>query len=246
MTGFERDHADSSLIVQTPEGVEFVLYPAGLPIRICAAGIDLCAQGVILISFLVLSYFLGLGEITGDWLILILSFLLNWFYHTAFELFGHGQSPGKRILGLRVLRGDGSPLSPGASFMRNLLRFADTFLFLYLIVLLCMAASRGFRRLGDWAADTLVVYTSQSQAPVRGAAMPWIASLAPVNPPRRLSWEEKQGILMFARRYPLLGKARADEIAGAYVESLWGKVGSGGAEYLLGIARRLNVIGATP
>jgi hypothetical protein len=35
-----------------------------------------------------------------------------------------------------------------------------------------------------------------------------------------LSGEEKQGILMFVRRYPLLGKARADEIAAPYVRAL--------------------------
>jgi uncharacterized RDD family membrane protein YckC len=248
MTGFERGHTDSSRVVTTPEGVEFVLYPAGLLVRICAGGIDLCAQGMILLVLVIGTYLAALGDraFTGTWLTMILMFGVDWFYHVAFELLGGGQSPGKRIFGLRVVQSDGSPVTPGASLLRNLLRFADTFMFLYLIVLVCMAASRGFRRLGDWAADTLVVYTSPSQVPVRRDPLPWISALPAVNPPRRLSYEEKQGILMFARRYPLLGKARGDEIARDYVEGLRGGAEASGhgtagpAEYLLGIARRLS------
>jgi uncharacterized RDD family membrane protein YckC len=243
MTGFERGHTDSSLVAQTPEGVEFALYPAGLPIRACALGIDTGIQWLIIIALVIAYSQTGLGNLTGQWMLLILTFCIDWFYHVISELFGRGQSPGKRIMGIRVVRGDGAPVSPGASFLRNLLRFADTFLYLYHIALVSMAASPGFRRLGDWAADTLVVYTSQ--APARRAALTRISGAAPVNPPRRLSYEEKQGILMFARRYPLLGKDRGDEIARGYAGLLRGQgpedsPGLSPAEYLLGIARRLS------
>ncbi|GHV70158.1 RDD family protein [Spirochaetia bacterium] len=241
--------ADSSLAVQTPEGIEFILYPAGLPIRMCAAVIDSCVQWIIIITLFVVSYLLDFESIFGTWILLIMIFLVDWFYHVTCELCWRGQSPGKKILGIRVVRGDGSPVNPGSSFLRNLLRFADTFLFLYIIVLLCISVSRGFRRLGDWAADTLVVYTSQAQAPVRRSAMPWLQAVELVNPPRRLSYEEKQAILMFARRYPLLGKERADEIAHDYTEILRGEGGIENAPlpqeqddsgYLLGIARGLS------
>jgi hypothetical protein len=125
-------------------------------------------------------------------------------------------------------------VNPGASFLRNLLRFADTFLFLCPIALVTMLASRGYRRLGDWAADTLVVYTPRSlSVSVRPAlvslarkggaagqgtpgaeADPGIEGRAALS---TLSGEERQGILMFAGRYSLLGRARADEIAAPYV-----------------------------
>jgi len=245
---------DSALPVQTPEGIEFVLYPAGLLIRACAWVIDCFFQGALLLVVVIA------GSLTlGPWFFLILIFVLDWFYHTAFDVFCRGQSPGKRIMGIRVVRGDGSPVNPGASFLRNLLRFADTFLFLYLIAFVCMVASPGFRRFGDWVADTLVVYTANARLPARFSSpvltrsgMPWLEDFPPVSPaPGKLSWEEKQAILMFARRYPLLGKDRSDEIAGIWAARLRAGLSPGdeisvletettASAYLLGIARTLG------
>ena len=229
--------------MQTPEGIEFILYPAGLPVRACAWAIDRFIQGILMTAILITAGLLG--EALGIWLTLILIFVLDWFYHAAFEVFCRGQSPGKRIMGIRVVRGDGSPVNPGASFLRNLLRFADTFLFLYLIAFICMLASPGFRRLGDWVADTLVVYTANALAPgsftspvLRRPGMPWLADIPMVSPSRKLMFEEKQAILSFARRYPILGKARADEIAKTWA----GKSAASGTDsaYILGIARSIG------
>ena len=254
MKRFASSPMDSALPVQTPEGIEFVLYPAGLLIRACAWVIDCFFQGALLLVVVIA------GSLTlGPWFFLILIFVLDWFYHTAFDVFCRGQSPGKRIMGIRVVRGDGSPVNPGASFLRNLLRFADTFLFLYLIAFVCMVASPGFRRFGDWVADTLVVYTANARLPARFSSpvltrsgMPWLEDFPPVSPaPGKLSWEEKQAILMFARRYPLLGKDRSDEIAGIWAARLRAGLSPGdeisvletettASAYLLGIARTLG------
>jgi uncharacterized RDD family membrane protein YckC len=233
-------YADSSLGVETPEGVEFVLFPAGPLIRSCAWGIDQMIQGALMVALMLVSDTLrGQG---GVWVVLILVFCLDWFYHVAWETLCRGQSPGKRIMGLRVVRSGGMPVNPGASFLRNLLRFADTFLFLYPIALVSMTASRGFRRLGDWVGDTLVVYTAQSLSPrLSGPLLKTPLSVFPVPaPPVALKGKEKRGLRMFAQRYPLLGKARADEIAGPYAASLKGLETWEGedspAEYLLGLA----------
>jgi uncharacterized RDD family membrane protein YckC len=237
-------YADSSLGVLTPEGIEFALFPAGLPIRACAYGIDKMIQWLLTALLFLASGVLR--DAAGMWLTLILLFGVDWFYHCACELFFRGQSPGKRIMGIRVVRDDGSPVSPGASFLRNLLRFADTFLFLP-VAFISMAASRGFRRLGDWAAGTLVVYTPKALALPRYSGGPGPAEFAPLVPPAGLSHEEKRAILMFARRYPLLGAARAEEIARPYVSALGAVSGAGGPSapaYLLGIARKLA--GETP
>ena len=262
MTGYEYDRADSTLRVQTPEGIEFVLYPAGLPIRACAWAIDNVIQGVLLIGIIITAGVLD--RVVGTWILFLLLFILDWFYHMAFEIFFKGQSPGKRFMGIRVVRGDGSPINPGASFLRNLLRFADTFMFLYLIAFICMLASPAFRRFGDWAADTLVVYTAKARAPGRFISpalnqpgMPWLSQIPMVSPMEKLSYEEKQTLLMFARRYPLLGKARADEIAKIWTEKLqaahaenYAPESSGderklsadtaASDYLLGIAHTLS------
>ena len=234
---------DSVLRVQTPEGIEYYLYPAGLAVRACALAIDSLIQGILLLIFII---FTGLlGRATGMWFLFILSFVINWFYHSAFDIFNRGQSPGKKIMGLRVVKGDGSPANPGASFLRNLLRFADTFMFLYLIAFICILVSPGFRRLGDWVADTLVVYADKAQSrfispALRRPDMPWLSDFPALSPSRRLGYKEKQAVLMFARRYPLLGKARAGEVAGIWAEELRPEGNDAPASaVLLGIARTI-------
>jgi uncharacterized RDD family membrane protein YckC len=232
--------ADSTLKVRTPEGIEFVLFPAGPLVRGCAYGID---QGIQLSLVLALSIINALLENRGGiWIFLILIFCIDWLYHVICEQLFKGQSPGKRIVGIRVVRNDGGPVNPGASFLRNLLRFADTFLFLFPIAFISMALSKGFKRLGDWTAGTLVVYTAKALAPPRRRFNPPQAAARSMTPPGHLSFEEKQGILMFARRYPLLGKARADEIARAYVDCLFkdGSPESRDSACLLEIARGLS------
>jgi len=238
MTGPVRD--DTAFRAETPEGIEYTLYPAGICARFCAYSIDSFFQWIFLAAFLIV-YFVVLRALAGIWLVLLVRFALDWFYHIIGDIFFRGQSPGKRFLGLRVVLEDGSPVSPGASFIRNLLRFADGFIGLYLIAFFSVIFSRGFRRPGDWAAGTLVIYTWQSRARHQPDRMDWLRSISPIVPDRALSFEEKQGILLFARRYPLLGPARADEIAGplaaslAKDPSLIGEAGPSG--YLLGIAR---------
>lgn len=237
MTGPVRN--DTSFRSETPEGIEYILYPAGLCVRFCAYSIDTLIKWAVIIVFIVL-YYNFLRSFGGRWIFFLSYFLLDWFYHVIFDLFFRGQSPGKRIFGLRVVLNDGSPVSAGASFIRNLLRFMDGYIGLYLIAFVSASASQAFRRPGDWAAGTIVIYTWQSQVPEQSAKMDWLSGLEQILPKRSLSFEEKQGILMFARRYPLLGKARADEIAGPLAASLQNStepVTDGAAAYLLGIAR---------
>jgi uncharacterized RDD family membrane protein YckC len=248
---------DSSLKALTPEGIEFVLFPAGLPVRTLAYAIDKTTQGIIImaISITVNIY----GDSMGIWLGMILNFIVDWFYHVICELSFRGQSLGKRITGIRVVKSDGSPVDPASSFLRNLLRFADTFLSFFPIAFITIAASRGFRRIGDWAGGTLVVYSSMAKNNSAGSLSRILEKYEPVIPAKPLSGEEKQAILNFARRYPLLGEARANEIAGIYAPYL--KDGSApdtalpntaptnaattdaamsDAAFLLGIARKLS------
>jgi uncharacterized RDD family membrane protein YckC len=230
--------------VQTPEGIEFVLHPAGLPVRACAYGIDVLIQWICVgAAYLIIG---ALRDLLGLWMLLLIRFTITWFYHVICECFFKGQSVGKRIFGIRVVMSSGAPVKAGASLMRNLLRSADAVMFLYLIGLLSLCLSRGYRRVGDWAADTLVVYTSVSRPLYRitGGA-PDIPVQSPASP---LSYEEKQSVLNFARRYPLLGRARAGEIARDYAACLRAgeapaeplETDFSDAEYLLGIARGLS------
>lgn len=96
----------------------------------------------------------GFGEPAAIAIIILLVFFAWWGYFLLFEMLWNGQTPGKRIFGLRVVRRDGQPISAVASLVRNIVRAVDMFLFLGLVVMLI---DRQSRRLGDFAAGTLVI-----------------------------------------------------------------------------------------
>jgi len=236
---FTNDKFDSSLKALTPEGVEFVLFPAGLPVRTLAYAIDKLTQWIIIYVISITVGILRSGM--GFWLTLILNFLVDWFYHVVCELTFRGQSLGKRMTGLRVVKNDGSPVDPSSSFLRNLLRFADTFFFCFPIAFIAIAASRGFRRLGDWAGGTLVVYSSMAKNNSGNSLRVLLEKYETAAPSRPLTGDEKQAVLNFARRYPLLGEARANEIAAIYAPYLKDESCSlTDAAFLLGIAKKLT------
>ena len=235
---------DSSLKALTPEGIEFVLFPAGLPVRTLAYAIDKIIQWIIILVSTTTIVFLR--DSVGYWFALILNFVVDWFYHVICELAFRGQSLGKHMTGIRVVKNDGSPVDPASSFLRNLLRFADTFFFCFPIAFISIAASRGFRRIGDWAGGTLVVYSSMAKDNPRNSLSLILEKYEPITVARPLSNDEKQAILNFARRYPLLGEARANEIAGIYAPYLKDDdcalpdAALPNAAFLLGIARKLS------
>ncbi|GIV94214.1 MAG: hypothetical protein KatS3mg056_2923 [Chloroflexus sp.] len=91
-------------------------------------------------------------------LLAILAFVVNWGYFVFFEWIWNGQTPGKRLLRLRVLREGGRPVDIGAIVVRNLMRAIDFLPLLYGIGLVTMFVDRYHRRLGDLTAGTVVVH----------------------------------------------------------------------------------------
>jgi uncharacterized RDD family membrane protein YckC len=160
---------DETLSIQTPENVVFGYEIAGIGSRFLAALVDsfivLLLEAVILISVVLLmrSYFSeSLSEISrlGMWLYAIIGlllFILYWGYYIFFEMTWNGQSPGKRWLGLRVIRTDGTPITLAESIIRNLMRVVDILPTFYGVGVVVMFISEQSRRLGDLAAGTLVV-----------------------------------------------------------------------------------------
>jgi uncharacterized RDD family membrane protein YckC len=235
----QRTSLDSSFTALTPEGIEFLLSPAGFPVRTIAYAIDKILQWSILLIIFIF-FIVLLRNFIGIWIVMILNFFVEWFYHVIFELVFRGQTPGKRIMGIRVVKSNGSPVDPASSFIRNLLRFADTFFYLFHIAFISIAASHGFRRIGDWAGGTLVVYTSMAKNTPYNSLSSLLEKYEPVNPAKPLSSCEKQAIMNFARRYPLLGTDRANEIAGIYAPFLKENKDMTNAFCLLGIAKKLS------
>ncbi len=159
--------SDETLDIQTPENVAFDYQVAGIGSRFLSTMIDmilivLIEVVVIFAMFLVLRAF---GNDTASnqisaWVIALfglVTWLFFWGYYVFFELLWNGQSPGKRWVGLRVIRGDGMPITISESFIRNLVRIIDFLPATYGIGVITMFVDKQSRRLGDLAAGTLVV-----------------------------------------------------------------------------------------
>jgi uncharacterized RDD family membrane protein YckC len=191
--------------VETPEGVSLALRAAGPVPRALAWLIDLSVRGTVFFSA---AGVIGMAGETGNGVMLLLLFVLTWGYPILFEVLWHGQTPGKRALGLRTVRGDGAPVGWLASITRNFLRTVDMLPALYGAGLASMLVDRASRRLGDLVADTLVVYVDPPRKPVQlppGEVERW---------PRPLALEEQQALVAFAERSRSLSVERQRELAG--------------------------------
>ena len=140
--------------VRTTQNV-FIDHPvASLGDRIVAYLIDL----VILVVFLItmLAFYLNLRmQIAWVWIVTVGAPLL--LYHLIFEIFMNGQSPGKRLMNIQVVRLDGTPATVGDYILRWLFAFVEIQLFSGLIAVLCIAIGEMGQRLGDLVAGTTVV-----------------------------------------------------------------------------------------
>ncbi len=96
--------------------------------------------------------------------IVIVLFLIFFAYFIAFEALWNGQTPGKRLLGIRVVRDGGHALDATASLIRNLIRIIEFGLGFYAISALSTLLSLENKRLGDFAAGTIVI--RETRAPV--------------------------------------------------------------------------------
>lgn len=211
--------------VPTPEGFELTLRLAGPVPRALAFAIDLAIRVAL---FGVIAGLLSTMKGAGTGLILVSAFLLEWFYPVICEVWWNGATPGKRAFGLVVLNDNGTPVTFGASLTRNLLRAVDFLPFLYAFGLISMLLSRDFKRLGDFAAGTIVAY--RDKPGVRGA----IPDARPVAPAVALSLSEKRTVLDFAERFNTLTDERANEVA-EHASPLVGAAREP-AQVLLGIA----------
>jgi uncharacterized RDD family membrane protein YckC len=221
---------DTARRIATPEGIELALRLAGPVPRAGAWALDcLLRLGILAVLAIVLGVLGGFG--TG--LFLLAWFLLEWLYPAWCEVNWGGATPGKKVMGLAVLHDDGTPVRWPAALTRNLLRAIDFLPLLYGFGLAAMLANRDFKRLGDLAAGTIVVYR---EARPRGFRVPQAPPLAPPVP---LTLAEQRAILDFAERAQGLTPERAAELA-MIPHALTGRLdGPAAAERLVRIANYL-------
>ncbi len=201
--------------VATPERVALELPVAGVGYRSMAYLIDLLLIAAFcVVAFFVYSLFVpdvvavyeGLSSL-GRVLVIVGVFATQWMYWTAAEVFWNGQTPGKHLARIRVVRHDGAPAGFFESAVRNLCRLLDFLPVFYALGLLVMLLDRQHRRVGDLLAGTMLVREEKidldKYAPRPVDALP----VSRTGPP--LGAEDVELILQFlSRRATLTPQAR--------------------------------------
>jgi uncharacterized RDD family membrane protein YckC len=224
---------DDYLNIDTPENVAFGYSVAGIGSRFLAALVDTLL--ILILQIIVnMTLFLAARSFWGNlrdsdsqtliWVAAIfglIAFAFFWGYYIFFEIIWNGQSPGKRWVGLRVIRTNGTPITLAESVIRNLVRVIDFLPAYYGVGVVTMFINEQSRRLGDLAAGTLVVYDkatisldslAEKSAWPRYSPTPALAADWPIN---RLSYQDVQMAEDFLRRrYELTNRAAlAEQIA---------------------------------
>lgn len=176
---------EETLIIETPERVQLEFALASIGNRFLAVAIDHFIQ--YLSIFLIAWFFLSVaGYGSSDvvdapqtllaempkWtiaILIIVLFLIFAGYFIVFEWLWNGQTPGKRLLKLRVIRDDGRPLTLWEAIARNLLRIFDAvpgfIIPVYSVGLIVIFLSGRDQRVGDIFAGTVVIRERTGEAP---------------------------------------------------------------------------------
>ncbi len=183
---------------------------------------------------------IGLGVVfagaprAGVWaaaVLILFYFVLYFGYYAIFEIWWNGQTPGKRKVGIRVIKDDGRPLTPAESIGRNLMRIVDWLPFFYGVGIVSAFLTKGNKRLGDLVAGSLVVRETSlkelqpvwqtSVATSTGA--PMIAGSGPLGA-EKLSSEEFLLIESFLGRRSSMGSALRWRMADEILRKVHGKL----------------------
>jgi uncharacterized RDD family membrane protein YckC len=234
---------DDTYGLRTPEQIDLQYDLAGIGSRFLAMLIDSVIQSVVALAVLFV-FVLGALLLSGtsrDWfgadfgiaafigiaVALLLTFLLTWGYFIFFELAWNGQTPGKRVAGIRVLTDRGEPVTLVHALVRNVLRLVDMLPSAYMIGAICILMTRRSQRLGDLAAGTVVVRERRAELP---------RTLPPLDPSLMLPPQLAQAFTMddvllardFVLRAPDLQPVQRYELAARIAASLRARLAASG------------------
>lgn len=184
------------LKIDTPENVTFDYNVAGIGSRFLAALVDtsliVILQLVVIGSLILLTTFFSDVDLSGGamttWILAtlgLISFIFLWGYYIFFEILWNGQSPGKRWVGLRVIRVDGTPITASEAIIRNLVRIIDFLPTAYGVGVVTMFINTNSRRVGDLAAGTIVVHDRETKS---------LSELSPLRPAMLNTWVSQSDV----------------------------------------------------
>lgn len=218
------ESVDRTLDVRTPESIAFSYELAGLGSRFLALVVDQAIQIATLVAIFAAIFWAAarldngrapavtdrLAESLAIAIIIAIVFTVLFGYFIIFEALWNGQTPGKKLLGLRVVRDGGYPIDFGASLIRNLIRIGEWILGYYLLAAASALLSPENKRLGDFAAGTIVVRDARLGAPSDFTGRDDEPVYAPTT---YLSGEERALIKRFLERRDALAADRRAELA---------------------------------
>ncbi len=211
--------------VRTGEAVAIRYELAGLGSRFLAVAVDALAQGAILIAFFIGAAFATppltralpskylVGVELAILVLVLFAVFFGWF--VVFETWWSGRTPGKRALGLRVVRDGGFPIDAGAAVIRNLVRLVELTFGFYAISAISALVSPENKRLGDFAAGTIVVRDRADAVPDLDA---YLAAPAAAN--GLLTESDRLLVERFLARRATFEPAARTRLAGRIAEKL--------------------------
>jgi uncharacterized RDD family membrane protein YckC len=229
---------DRSVEVRTPESVAFAYQLAGLGSRFLAVVADIVLQYLLL-----LVVFFGLALLAdrlaklpgghappshfatnvGIGIVIFIVFMILFGYFILFEAFWNGQTPGKKLLGIRVLRDGGYPIDFSASLIRNLIRVGEMILGFYLIAAISALISSENKRVGDFAAGTIVVRDARLPAPA--AIVESLLEMPSYAATTFLAGEERELVHRFIERRETLPAPQRAQLAAQLAARVRPRVG---------------------
>jgi uncharacterized RDD family membrane protein YckC len=218
--------AHEKLTIHTPEQIALEFTLAGAGSRFLALAIDTIVQVFVSVTILLLfaaGAWLRVAGVTsaGTWVQaagVIFGFILYYGYFAFFEAIWTGQTPGKRIVGLRVISLSGRPIAPFDSILRNLLRIIDQIPGIYAVGIVSILVTARSQRLGDLAAGTVVVLEDWQTA--HAAPKSFVPSAAGVLGAAKLTPKEVEAIETFLGRRGALPDAKREQAAQQLAEHL--------------------------
>jgi len=200
-----------SYVVDTPEGVAIKLPVAGLWSRSAAWMIDLLIRGGV---YIFLAIVLSITGLFGQGVLLISVFVLEWFYPVFYEVFNNGKTPGKKIIGIKVVNTNGSQLDWVASMTRNIIRFIDMLPLVYGIGFISVLLSTHSQRIGDIVAGTIVIYDNQHNTDAFDDQLFSASNKSSIHKSfiTSLTLDERRAFIAFAERFDSLSVPRKEEL----------------------------------
>jgi uncharacterized RDD family membrane protein YckC len=238
----ELQTSNETLTIKTPEQIGFKYILAGLGSRATAFIVDTVFRALLILFIFVLTGLVEkwlpaldptgfLAALSKNWVLAlgVLAYgVIDLGYFLIFEAVWSGQTPGKRLQKLRVIKVNGQPIGWLESGLRNILRAVDMLLGFYPLGLMVMFLSQRSQRIGDYAAGTVVIVERRRNVPMDRTRLRSTAKLSLPDIELHLSTldpEQYQLLRSFLQRREQMDQSHRRKLASLLAQRLmerWG------------------------